>query len=174
MRKCAMILALSGALVLVAVTSTMAIPPTICEKEYGGPEYENANWIINTPDGGFLMVGNCVLSDTTSEDVWIVKMNAHGDTVWNRHYGGPDEQEGECVVAAPGGGYTIVGAHSSETLPESDILLLHVSEAGDSMWTQTHSYGDSDYGMGIANAYGGGYVITGWADIYGKFPGRRT
>jgi hypothetical protein len=167
MRKCAMRLTLSVALVLLAAAASMAIPPTMWEKEYGGAEYEEVNWIENTPDGGFIMVGRCILSDTTSSEVWLVKVNAHGDTIWDRHYGGSDNQGGESVVAAPGGGYTVVGTHSSETTGDSDILLLRVSEDGDSMWVRTHSYGDSDFGSGIANAYGGGYVITGWADIYG-------
>jgi len=167
MRTCAMRLMLSVALVLLAAACSMAIPPTMWEKEYGGVEYEGVNWVENTPDGGFVMVGSCILSGTTSQDVWIFKVNAHGDVVWDRHYGGSDDQEGECVVAAPGGGYMIVGSHSIELTGLSDIYLLRVSEAGDSMWARTHSYGDSDSGQGIANAYGGGYVITGWADIYG-------
>ncbi|MGD9141441.1 MAG: FlgD immunoglobulin-like domain containing protein [bacterium] len=167
MRKFTTVLTLSAALILMAAASSLAIPPTMWEKEYGGPEYEGVEWIENTPDGGFIMVGSCMLPGASDEDIYIVKINAHGDTVWVRHYGGPEEQEGECVVPAPGGGYTIVGTLSSETVAESDILVLHVNEDGDSVWARTHSYGDTDRGSGIANAYGGGYVIAGWADIYG-------
>jgi hypothetical protein len=158
---------LAVAMVLIAATCSMAIPPTMWEKEYGGPDYDELNWIENTSDGCFIMVGTTTETDTTTLEVWLVKVNAHGDTLWDRRYGGSDNQRGECVVESPEGGYLAVGTVSYESGGDSDIYLLRVSEDGDSMWAQALDYGNEDGGAGIANAYGGGYVITGWADIYG-------
>ena len=171
MRACVIGLALSVALVLAAATCSLAVLPTNWEKDYGGPAYETATEIENTSDGGFIMVGSMTETDTTSQEVYLVKMNAHGDTIWSRHYGGPESQSGSCVVARPGGGYLAVGTTSDAVSGASDVYLLCVDENGDSLWAQTHGYASWDYAYGAAPAYEGGYVITGTADVYGTGTG---
>jgi len=167
MRTFVLGLMLSVVTVLLAATCSLAILPTMWEKEYGRPSYDAVNWLENTSDGGFIMVGTTALAETTSQDVWLVKLNAHGDTLWSRSYGGSDHQTGEAVVAAPGGGYLAVGTIYYEATGLSDVYLLRVNEDGDSLWAKTNGYASWDQAYSVTNAYEGGYVITGSADVYG-------
>ncbi len=171
MRACVLVLTFSVAMVLIAATCSMAVLPTMWEKNYGGAFYEMAKWIENTSDGGFIMVGSMTEGEDTSQEVYLVKMNAHGDAVWARHYGGPEDQLAECVLETPAGGYLVVGSISGEASGESDVYLLCVDEDGDSLWMQTHGYSSWDYAYSAAPAYEGGYVITGVADVYGTGTG---
>jgi hypothetical protein len=171
MRSFALILTLSVAVMLSAATCSMAFLPTMWEKTYGGEQFETLSYVENTSDGGFIMVGTMIGSDTTSQDVWLVKINAHGDTTWTRHYGGPDDQTGEGVVETPEGGFLAVGSVEYEGTGLSDVFLICVDSEGDSLWANTYGYAGWDNAFGVTHAYEGGYVITGTADVYGTGSG---
>ncbi|MDD2473502.1 MULTISPECIES: hypothetical protein [unclassified Methanoculleus] len=78
-------------------------------KTYGsttGAAY--AKIIIQTSDGGYLVGGPIYLPDRTGSDVWILRLNATGDLLWNATLGTPllyndvhfmsEALGGECTV----------------------------------------------------------------------------
>src|SRR5439155_20051033 len=81
-------------------------------KCYGGKKNDFPSGITATSDGGYIMIGSTVSSngDITSThgnyDVWIVKFAADGTIVWQKTYGGRDEDDGAAIIRS-GSGYIV-------------------------------------------------------------------
>jgi hypothetical protein len=89
-------------------------------KEFGGTKEETiSRSMVPMPDGGIIFTGAAFSNDGDMHgnrgdaDFWIVKMDASGDTVWTRTYGGSAEDRPSSITNAPGGGYIICGVTSS-------------------------------------------------------------
>lgn len=59
----------------------------IWSKQYGGKSYDKANSIINTKDGGYLLVGSTSSFGNGNYDVYVIKVDAKGKEQWSTSYG---------------------------------------------------------------------------------------
>lgn len=66
-------------------------------------------------------------------DVWILKTDMNGDTLWTKTYGGDGNDYCTCIRQISDGGYIIVGFLNPEDT--MDILLAKVDPAGEPVWT---------------------------------------
>ena len=98
-------------------------------KNYGGGREDWGNSLAKTLDGGFVIAGNTANNGTTGFDVWLIKTDADGDTLWTRTYGGIDNDMGYSVQATSDGGYVIAGKTWSEGL-RSQVLLIKTDAEG--------------------------------------------
>jgi hypothetical protein len=58
------------------------------QRSYGGPGGEIVTGLAATPDGGLVMVGSTAQGPGKT-NVWIVRLAANGDVVWQRVFGTP-------------------------------------------------------------------------------------
>ncbi|MFC2084357.1 T9SS type A sorting domain-containing protein [Bacteroidota bacterium] len=106
----------------------------IWEKTYGGSGGESVNEIIRTNDGGYVMVGTTGSYGAGSFDVYIVKINASGNLVWEKTFGGTGDEEGNDIVELNDGSFAISGYTVSFGAGAKDFLLLNVNSSGDEVW----------------------------------------
>lgn len=97
---------------------------TLWTRTYGG---ESGNSALETSDGNYVVVGrgpaeNPWLSFYDDGDVLLVKVDAYGNTIWQRHHGGDDVDAGYCVAQTSDGGYIITG-WSGSFIPVGLYLL---------------------------------------------------
>lgn len=147
-------------------------------KVFGGSNYDRANAIASTPDGGAIINGNTYSNQSGTvgtmhgkSDMWVIKVNANGEIEWNRLMGGTDFEDGTAVAVAPGGGYLIAGTSSSMdgdvgvTQGNDDLWLLKLNTSGKTLWSKTYGGADSEYGASLlintdGSFYVGGYITT--------------
>ena len=97
-------------------------------KTYGGTGVDNANSIIATADGGFMMCGHTGSNDwhvtgkRKGNDAWIVKVDGNGSIVSQKTFGGGGDDKGLFVIATQDGGYAFSGQTSSTN---GDIVGQH-------------------------------------------------
>ncbi|CAN5483000.1 hypothetical protein BH11BAC1_BH11BAC1_09190 [soil metagenome] len=117
-------------------------------KTNGSPWASN---IEQTFDGGFIMVGT-TLTTSFSDDVYCIRLNSLGDTLWTKSYGGIGNDIGSCIRQTQDSGFIIVGASSSfgSSINDYDLYLLKTNASGDTLWTRT--LGDT------ASTQGGNFV----------------
>ncbi|MDH3892805.1 MAG: hypothetical protein OEV49_17215 [candidate division Zixibacteria bacterium] len=137
---------------------------TLWTRTFGTPLDDEAYYVAVTPDGGFILTGNSGNSNQADQDVYVVKISAVGDLVWERRFGEPGWSCGYSVVPVSGGGYLVAGAlfDSSQHYRAS---LIRLNESGDSLWSRRHSAGDlSTSARSMAKTPDGGYILTGWQE----------
>ena len=126
-------------------------------------------WSINeTGDGGFVMAGRTDVSNTNNDDVYLIRTDTNGDTLWTRTYGGDDHDEGYHAEQTLDGGFIITGGTSSPSGgSEWDVYLIRTDAIGDTLWTRY--YGGPNYEMGyyVQQTLDGGFVIAGETNSYG-------
>ena len=128
---------------------------------YGGLGEEQANAIIATPDSGAILVGHSASPDgdvgkaNGNLDVWILRIDAHGDIVWAQVWGGSLNEDATAISQTTDGNYWVTGytesADSNLTYNAGykDVFLLKIdAQTGNIL--QQHTYGGT--GNDVANA----------------------
>lgn len=76
---------------------------------YGGPGYEEYRSICRTLDGAYVLCGVKSLSPMGYVDVWLMKVDANGDSLWARTWGDGQADEASDVKLCYDGGYVLAG-----------------------------------------------------------------
>jgi hypothetical protein len=133
-------------------------------KTYGGATSEEGNSVQQTSDGGYIIAGGTEPSYAAgSGDVYLVKTNASGDTLWTRTYGGKGDDRGNAVQQTVDGGYIVAGYTESFG---HDVYLVKTNAAGDTLWTRTYGGTGIDAGRAVQQTKDGGYLVAGQSDVY--------
>ncbi len=141
---------------------------------YGGSSTDYLYCLAETPDGGHMMVGCTCSYGAGYSDVWLVRVDAHGNMIWNKTYGGPYTDYGCNIIPTTDGNYVIVGytcATPATGMDESaDGWLIKVDPNGNILWNKTYGTPtDSDYLMALIATSDGGYALAG-----ATYPGTST
>lgn len=99
------------------------------KKVYGGDKKDTPKMIQRTSDGGFIIAGHSRSFGWINPDMWILKCNNAGDTLWTRHYGGYNHEHCYVVREQSDGSYIAVGKTDSYG-PDFDAIFLKLSSKG--------------------------------------------
>ena len=126
----------------------------------GGVGEGDAGYCIQqTSDGEYILVGN-TCSFGSGTQVWLLRLNSVGDTIWTHTYGGSATDDGFFVSTTRDGGYIIVGRTNSYG-DDFDFYLIKTDEYGNTMWTKTYGIWGSEIGWCVRQTSDGGYIIAG-------------
>ena len=146
--------------------SAFAQPDTLWTRTYGGNYYDYGKSVLQTTDGGYVIVGTKAVS-IYDNDVWLIKTDDDGNETWTQTFGGSDYEAGYGVQQTSNGGYIIVGQTSSYGAGSADVWLIKTDANGDSIWIQTFGGSSNDIGRCIQQTTEGGYIITGKTSSFG-------
>jgi hypothetical protein len=157
-------LALISVLLLAGHAGAGCLPDAIWMNHYGaGEEYLMA--VDNVPGGGFIVGGITGTYGAGDSDFWLFKLDANGDTVWTRTYGGTGEDDLMDARAVPGGGYIMCGSTRAYGSSNTDIWVVRTDANGDTLWTWT--YGDAvhpEWAGSVQPTASGGFAVAATAD----------
>jgi hypothetical protein len=145
---------------------TNAQGDTLWTRTYGGDETDQARSVAQTSDGGYIIAGLTNSVGARDYDVYLIKTDALGDTLWTKTYGEARRDRGYSVRQTTDGGYIIAGSTRSFGAGAADVWLLRTNVSGDTLWTRT--YGGTSYyaGYAVQQTSDGGYIISGYADPF--------
>ena len=89
------------------------------QRPLGGSDYDGANSIQQTSDGGYIVAGGSGSEDGDVTglhgryDFWIVKLTSTGVIQWQRALGGRDDDEANSIQQTRDGGYIVAGESNS-------------------------------------------------------------
>jgi hypothetical protein len=143
---------------------------------FGGKDYDEAKAVIQTQDGGYLIVG-ATKSFGAGEyyDVYVLKLDKNGKKQWEKTFGGERYDEAKAVIQTQDGGYLIVGKTGLSGDGGEDVYVLKLDKNGNKQWEKTFG-GEYDMtGNIMANAVvqtqDGGYLIVGKTGLFGDRQG---
>jgi protein involved in ribonucleotide reduction len=149
------------------------------QKTYGGSGNESASSVVPTSDGGYIVQASSWSEDgditkrvadmPNAYDWWIFKIDASGNKVWDKNFGGTQLDIANSMIAV-NGGYLITGATRSSDYDavgnhsgDGDGLLIKIDENGNKLWSKILG-GTAEDGLNTAVATpDGGFVFTGYS-----------
>jgi hypothetical protein len=140
---------------------------TLWTRIYGGAGYDEGHSVQRTTDGGYIIAGYTSSYGAGSDDVYLIKTDASGDTLWTRTYGGLYADEGYSVQQTTDSGYIISGSTASFGAGEYDVYLVKTNASGDTLWTRTYGGPHDDVGNSVQQTAEGGYIIAGFTYSFG-------
>jgi hypothetical protein len=146
---------------------TNATGDTLWSHTYGRGINDYGNSIQQTSDGGYIVAGSTYYSPTTAYDVYLVKTNSSGDTLWTRTYGGRSDDYGYSVQQTSDGGYIVAGTTYSFGAGGYDIYLIKTDASGDTLWTRTYGGANDDEGYSVQQTLDSGYIVAGYTISFG-------
>ncbi|MFA6324974.1 MAG: T9SS type A sorting domain-containing protein [Candidatus Paceibacterota bacterium] len=141
------------------------------QKTYGGSSEEEALCVKQTMDGGYVVVGfTCsnngdVISTQGGSDYWILKLDASGNILWQKTYGGVENDRAYSVEQTTDGGYIVAGISYSSygdvmgNYGMSDCWILKLDASGNILWQKILGGTNIDAAFFIKKATDGGYLV---------------
>ena len=130
-------------------------------KTYGIGEFtiEVAYDIIETNDGGYMVVSGTD-GFTGDNDVWIIKIDNNGDSLWSKHFGGSGAQYGSAGVQNSDGSYIFVGSNNGEgSAGQDDVYIVKTDEEGNVLWSKNYGTSITDYANDVQITSDGNYIV---------------
>ena len=116
--------------------------------------------VIETSDGGIAIVGDTDSFGAGGNDVWLIKTNAGGDTLWTKTYGGTNGDFGYSIKQIEDGGFIIGGATYSYGVGGADFYIIRTDSIGDTLWTKTFGEVNDDFCLSLDTLVDG-YILAG-------------
>lgn len=144
----------------------------------GGSKNESAQSVVQTPDGGFALLGYAQSMDgdvlyktDNSYDFWLIKFSASGEKEWQNVYGGTGDDRGQAIITTNDGGYAIAGTSKSNdndvssNAGSSDFWLVKLNGSGEILWEKSLGYAGADTAFSLIQTQDYGYLISGVLDV---------
>ncbi|OHB90348.1 MAG: hypothetical protein A3D89_04340 [Planctomycetes bacterium RIFCSPHIGHO2_02_FULL_52_58] len=134
---------------------------------YGGFDYDRANSIHETRDGGYIVAGETRSFSVGRIDIWVLKLRPDGTVEWQKTYGGFDRESAESVQQARDGGYIVAGYTGSFGAGKGDVWILKLRADGTVEWQKTYGGANGDVAESVCETRDGGYIVAGWTRSFG-------
>ena len=156
------------------------------EKSWGFKGQDQAFKVIETAEGGYFAIGFLDVGLSNGEgndfadpdnadrnslhslgDYWAIKMDANGNKIWRRYFGGSHVDQGKDVIQTPDGGFMIIGISESSDFDitnahgANDFWAIKIDAEGNKMWQNSYGGSEMDYAYSITNTSDGNFIIIG-------------
>jgi hypothetical protein len=129
-------------------------------RTYGGYGIDEGNHAIQLSDGTYAVCGSTGSFGAGSSDVYLLILDALGELLWSRTYGGAGVDHGVELIELGDGGFMIGATTNSFGQGGFDAMLIRTLANGDTLWTRTYGGLDWDIVRGI-DAVGDSIYLTG-------------
>jgi hypothetical protein len=104
------------------------------EKSYGGTEWEKVNDAALTKDTGVIMVGESNSTPGGDDDIYIVRTNAEGDTLWTKFIGGTGEDRAHVIEPLNDSTFIVAGTMYNTDSSMYKGFVMRIKDSGVIEW----------------------------------------
>jgi hypothetical protein len=146
------------------LVKTDAAGNLVWSRTFGGAHGDWAKSVVQTSDGGYAIVGVSHPAGLDA-DIWLLKTDAAGDTVWTKSIPAGWGGEGNSVRPAADGGYIITGRTGFGQ--NGDVCLIKTGPSGGTEWTRQFGGDWLDVGCSAQATLDGGCIVVGTTSSFG-------
>jgi hypothetical protein len=142
------------------------------ERSIGGFKDDCGFSVSETRDKGYIIAGGTCSFSLGMTDLYLIKTDSLGNTLWSRTFGGERTDVGMSVHEIPKVGYLIAGTSNSFDSGFNDILAIRTDSLGNTIWMKTFGGSSNDMAFCSQRTTDGNYVILGHSivtKIFGNF-----
>jgi putative intracellular protease/amidase len=136
-------------------------------KTIGGAQSDGGRDIIETNDGGFVIAGYTFSFGAGNADASLVKVDAEGELIWSKTFGGAGWEYAYAVGETKDGGFILGGYTTSNGAGQKDILLVRTDPDGNEIWAKTYGGPGIDVGRRVLQTKDGGFILVGYTTSIG-------
>ncbi|MCX6233855.1 MAG: T9SS type A sorting domain-containing protein [Bacteroidetes bacterium] len=130
------------------------------EKTYSRGGKEVASSIKHTSDGGYIVAG-CTGINYDTNDMWILKLDVLGDTLWTRIFDFEKADWALSVIQSNDEGYVVSGFTSPTSVSQgTKMKIIKLTETGDTIWTYQYEV-EELLANDVIKSVDGGYIVLG-------------
>lgn len=130
----------------------------IVKKKLGGKKDDGLYAVTQTFDGHFLLAGYTQSSGQGKSDAWLVKVDKHGNTVWEATFGSLGDDAFQHLEVSPTGNAIAVGTYHDQK--RGDIWLAEIEEQR-LLWENFIGQGQYASVEGMTLTQDGGIALVG-------------
>ncbi len=149
------------------------------DRSFGGAAVDTLNSLQQTSDGGYILGGQSASgvggSKTAAHyggyDYWVVKLDASGNELWQRSFGGSAEDSLRSLQQTSDGGYILggvsisgPGAGKSSTTRSYDMWVVKLNSSGNRVWDRSYGGNELEVLEEVRQTSDGGYVLGGFSN----------
>ena len=144
----------------VQVTKADSNGDFVWQKSFGMiDELDHGIDVLQTSDGGYIVLGLTSSYGEGSADIWLIKLSADGTELWNKTIGGDSLDEPKSFMKVDDG-YVIVG-ETDAVDGMGDVWVVKTNEVGEVSWQKTFGNSNITEGGVCVKTVSNGYIILG-------------
>jgi hypothetical protein len=129
------------------------------DQNIGGLQDDIPTCFLETDDGGYLIGGYSYSGNGGDKsqaargaaDYWVVRLDASGNVLWDKTFGGSGNDHMHCIIEADGG-YLLGGMSASSqsgdrsqfTWGNHDYWIIKIDDSGNKIWDKSYGGSSSD------------------------------
>lgn len=148
----------------------------VWQKLFGGSADDKAYSVKATSDKGFIVVGKTTSNDGDvtvnkgGEDAWLVKIDSAGNKVWQKSFGGTQNDAFRDVVQTTDAGYLLNGytysndGDVSGNHGNADYWVAKINASGSLVSQKCFGGSGIDWGLGLNSTVDKAFLLTGYTE----------
>ncbi|MEW5765066.1 MAG: PKD domain-containing protein [Acidobacteriota bacterium] len=141
------------------------------QKTYGGSDLDAGGGLWPVPGGGYILSGTTRSfgaggSSDGVGDVWLLRLDGDGDILWQKTYGGSQDEWG-FVQPLQSGGFLLAADTDSFGAGDHDLWILKLDSDGGILWQRTYGGAGKDELSSAEALDDGGVLLAADTESFG-------
>ena len=130
------------------------------QKTYGENDWDFAYDVVQTFDSGYVFCGETYNNSAGFSDVYVVKTNSIGDTLWTKTVGGSLTDKGNALIQTSDSNIVVSGIKNTQT-DSTQAYVLKFDKDGVLLWDSIYGGAGYDVVNSIIETQDGTYLFVG-------------
>ncbi len=121
-------------------------------------------------DGGFVAAGQTKSFGNGDIDAWVLRLDAAGNLMWDKSYGGLDSDLAFSIDMTSDGGFVVAGQSRSFSGGFMDAWVFKIDPAGSVVWQKAYGGrgpGAFSVALSVQSTPDSGFVVAGYTSGFG-------
>lgn len=133
-------------------------------KTWGGTGNDNFKSIIQTSDGNFVVLGQSSSYGAGLVDVVLVKYSQNGEVIWNKTWGGANNDYSASILESNDNNYIVAGSTTSYGSGGDMFIAKFNAADGALSWSKTWGGTGADEAVSLIQDNSNNYLLTGFTN----------
>jgi len=129
-------------------------------RTYGGADWDLAYDVVQAYDSGFIFCGETYNNTAGFSDVYVVKTNNVGDTIWTRTIGGSLIDKGNAIIETSDSNIVVAGIRNTVT-DSTQANILKLDKNGILLWDSIYGGPAYEWINDLVESFPNNYTVAG-------------